>query len=536
MAFPATDESNPPLIPAGADLSQPDALDLAHQMGLTSGFASLGSAQGWTILPRISGEEEFTDNVNEVAAPRRWDLTTIVAPGVAVLGNSDRAQLRLNYEPDLEIHIREGSQNVLAQQLDAVGTLTLVPDTVFVDIRGVAGTQATGGGIGGLGGLGQPGIGGVTATSPVSPSNGAIGLAKHNLSETSSFSISPYMLYRFGDLATARLSVTATRSVSSEINGFAPMPFVAEGQDAEAFSSLQELAQLQSGDEFDRFRDTFTASGEQGVSSGIGISSSQRDSVNNRIDYQITDSLDVYGQFGWENIRYSGENALRIDDGTWGAGTIYTPNPDTYVSLGYAHQNGVNTATATARYAITARTVLTANFNNGVGTFLEQVANQLNQASVGNNGNLVNAQTGGQLFTNVNALGVETGVYRYSFLTVGLSSVLDRDTLNLSLSHSEETRLGAGAANTSNGVTTGTFSWLHAFSADLTSTLVASYSAGTPVAGANSHTLLAGLSMQYVLSDTVSTFARYNYYDVQYSTGGQSWYQDVFLVGITKQF
>lgn len=86
MAFPGTDESNPPFMPTGADLAAPDAAALEHQMGLTSGFASLGSAQGWTILPRLSAEEEFTDNVNEVSSPRRWDLTTIVAPGVAVLG------------------------------------------------------------------------------------------------------------------------------------------------------------------------------------------------------------------------------------------------------------------------------------------------------------------------------------------------------------------------------------------------------------------------------------------------------------------
>ena len=110
MAFPGTDESNPPFMPTGADLAAPDAAALEHQMGLTSGFASLGSAQGWTILPRLSAEEEFTDNVNEVSSPRRWDLTTIVAPGVAVLGNSDRVQLRLNYEPDLEMHLRYGTR------------------------------------------------------------------------------------------------------------------------------------------------------------------------------------------------------------------------------------------------------------------------------------------------------------------------------------------------------------------------------------------------------------------------------------------
>jgi hypothetical protein len=45
-----------------------------------------------------------------------------------------------------------------------------------------------------------------------------------------------------------------------------------------------------------------------------------------------------------------------------------------------------------------------------------------------------------------------------------------------------------------------------------------------------------GLSLQYILSETVTTFARYSFYDVRSDVAGQSWYQDLFLVGISKQF
>jgi len=536
VAFPDTDESNPSYVPTGADLAQPDADELAHQMGLTSGFASLGSAQGWTILPRLSGEEEFTDNVEEVASPRRWDLTTILAPGVAVLGNSNFAQLRLNYEPDLEMHLRTGSQNLLAQQLNVVGTFTIVPDLFYVDVRGLAGVQSTDGGIGGLGSLGQTGISGVTGNSPVSATNGAVGLAKQNTSETSSFSISPYMLFHFGDLATARLSVSLTQANTGLVTGFAPMPFVNQGSDSQSYSSIQESGQIQTGDQFNRFRDTFSANGQQGNSTGAGVNNSTRDDVNNRIDYQITNAFDIYGQLGWEDISYSGDNALDIHDVTWGVGTVFTPNPDVSVTVGYGHQNGVNAATASGRYALTQRTILTASYSNGVGTQLEQVANQLNLAAVGNNGNLVNAQTGGPLFTANNALGVEPGIYRYSTLTLGMTSTLPRDTLTLTLGRTEQTRTGTGVPNTTNGVTTPSISWTHLLSPDLSTTLAAWYNKGSPVAGASSNSVVAALSLQYTLSATVSTFARYNYYSIQSSGAGQSWYQDLFLVGITKQF
>lgn len=536
MAFPDTDESNPSFVPTGADLTQPDALDLSHQMGLTSGFASLGSAQGWTIVPRLSAEEAFTDNVNEVASPRVWDLTTILAPGVSVLGDSNRVQLRLDYEPDLELHLRSGPQNVLGQQLNTVGTLTIVPDVFFVDVRGLAGVQATNGGIGGLGGLGQGGIGGITADSVAPAATGTIGLSRQNRSQTSSFSVSPYALFRFGDLATARLAVSLTRSNTELLTGFAPLPFVDQGSSNQSLSTVEESAQIQTGDRFNQFRDTFSADALQGSGSGAGVSSTTRDTVSNRIDYQINTPFDVYGQLGWEDFNYSGNNSLAVHDVTWQVGTVFTPNPDVSVTVGYGHQNDANTAIASGRYALTARTVLTGSYTNGIGTQLEQVANQLNLAAVGNNGNLVNAQTGAPLFTANNALSVQAGVYRYNTLTVGLTSVLDRDTVTLTVSRSEETSVGVGAPGTTNRVTTPSFSWTHLFSPDFSASVVASYNQGSAVAGSYTNSVVAALSLQYNLSESVSTFARYNYYSVQSAAAGQSWYQDLVLIGITKQF
>ncbi len=536
MAFPLTDQTNPSIVPGNSDLSTPDVQDLQHQMGLASGFASLGSQQGWTILPRISMEEEFTDNVFEVPSPRRWDLTTIIAPGVSVLGNSDRAQLRLDYQPELEMHAINGDQNVLVQQLNAVGTLTLVPELFFVDLRALAGVQATNGGVGGLGGLGQPGVGGVTGASLGQGQTSDLGLAKQNRTQTASFSVSPYMLFQFGDIGTGKVGASLSQSTASRLTGFAPIPLVSQGANDQHFSSVAEFAQFETGDEFAALRDTFSANGLQATSGGTGVSRSTRDMASDRVDYQINHSIDVYGQIGWEDISYSGNNALAINDLTWGFGTVLTPNPDSQLTVGYGHQNGADTLTASAHYALTGRTILTASYNNGVGTQLEQVSNQLDQASVGNNGGLVNSQTGAPLLVGNNALGVATGVYRYNYLSFRATTLLDRDSLTLILGHSQETQVGSGVASRTNAVSTGTFLWTHELTPDLVASATASLSVGTPLAGSSSKSYVVGISLQYILSETVSTFARYSFYDVQYSTAGQSWYQDLFLIGITKQF
>jgi uncharacterized protein (PEP-CTERM system associated) len=537
VAFPLTsDETNPSVVPSSSDLAPNDLRDLQHQMGLASGFESLGSAPGWTILPRLSLEEEFTDNVFEVPSPRRWDLTTIVAPGVSVVGNSSRAQLRLDYEPNLEIHVINGNQNVLGQQLNASGTLTVVPDLFFVDLRALAGVQANNGGVGGLGGLGQSGIGGVTGATLGQGQNNDIGLSKENRSQTASFSLSPYMLYRFGDIGTGKVGVSLDRTASSAINGFAAIPLVSHGVDNQQVTTAEEYAQFQTGGDLSLVRYTFSADGSQSTSSGTGVNSSDRYTVNNRVDYQFNRSISVYGQIGYENITYSGNNGLDIHDITWGVGTVLTPNPDSSLSLGYGHQNGTNSVTASARYALTQRTILTASYNNGIGTQLEQVNNQLAQASVGNSGGLVNGSTGGPLFVGNNALGLSPGVFRYSYFSFSATTTLNRDSLSLTLGHSQQTQVGTGVAGTTNAVSTGTFSWTHELSSDLVATATASVSLGSPTAGNKSNSYVASASLQYIISATLSAFARYSFYDVQSSTAGQSWYQDLLLVGVTKQF
>jgi uncharacterized protein (PEP-CTERM system associated) len=542
MAFPMADQTNPSIVPGNNDLPTPDLLDLEHQMGLASGFASLGSQQGWTILPRITAEEALTDNVFEVGAPRRWDLTTIISPGVTVLGNSDRAQLRLDYQPNLEMHLINGSQNSLTQQLNAVGNVTVVPELVFIDARALAGVETTNGGIGGLGGLGQPGVGGVTGTTLGQGQTTDAALSKLNRTQVASGSISPYMLYQFGDVGTAKIGVSLSESSSSPVSGFAPVPLVSSsGTNNEQESTVEEFAQFQTGDQSSVLRDTVRADGMQSTSSGIGFSSSSRDTISNRVDYQIDRTVDVYGDIGWEDISYSGGNSLRINDLTWGFGTVLTPNPDDTISIGYGHLNGANTLTASARYLLTERTVLTASYDNGVGSQLEQINNQLAQSSVGNNGGLVNSGTGGQQFVGNNALGVSSGIFRYSYLTLGATTTRDRDIFGLTIGYSKQTQIGSGGSGSTNAATVATVNWTHELSTNLVASGIASASIGNPstngaAGGASSKTFVVTASLQYIISDTVSTFARYSFYDVQSTTAGQSWYQDLFLVGITKQF
>ena len=229
----------------------------------------------------------------------------------------------------------------------------------------------------------------------------------------------------------------------------------------------------------------------QSTSGGTGVTSSTRATVSNRVDYQINVPSTCMARSAMRISRYSGNSALEIHDITWGVGTVLTPNPDSQLSLGYGHENGANTFTASGHYALTARTILTVSYNNGVGTQLEQVNQQLNQASVANNGSLVNSQSGAPLFVNNNALGVTQGIYRYNYLTFGATTILDRDTFGVTIGNSQQTQLGA-KTQTSNGVDDGHRCRGRTNSApSLWRPRPRPSASGTPTAGSNSKSYVA---------------------------------------------
>lgn len=530
-AFPVGDPLHPSLVPAGGELAAPDVQDLQHQMGLLGGFASVGP--GWTFIPRLTVAETLNDNVLQASSPRRWDLTTLVAPGIAVAADTPRIQLRLDYEPSLQIYARTASNNALTHQLSLVGTATLAPNLLFVDVRGLAGVQAFNGGLGGIGTLGQGGLGPITSTG-VGQTN-QLGAAKENLYQTTSFAISPYLVHQFGDVGSLRVGLSLTETSLSHLSGFTALPF-STGSDAQQQSSVAETVSFRTGDISSRVRDSITANAEQSRYTGAAAGSSESESFNNRLDYAFDQSLTPYVWLGWERIQYSGSNLLNVNGPQWGLGVVVTPDPDTRIDVSYGRLSGSTSFRFDGRYQISPRTVLTGSYSSGVTTETGLLRSQLNAASVNNNGNLVNNQTGGQLFQANNALGISPGVYRFNTLSLGATAALERDTVTLTLSYSERTTEGSNSTGSSGAVKTAGVAWTHLLNPALALTANAYVSTGTPNGGVGQNSLVAGLSGQYTLSETASAFARYSFYQRESSQSALSMYQDLLLVGVSKQF
>lgn len=556
-AFPLLDASNADQVPPGAELATSDAHDLQHQLQLVNGFGPPAGG-GWTVVPRIDLQEAFTDNVLQLHSPRQADLISYFSPGISLAGDLPRLQLTFDFAPTLAIYVPTGDLNSLTEQMNGLGSVTVVPDLAYVDVRAIAGVQSLYGGIGGLGTLGAPaGTAATTqATIPSLAGNGQ-GLSRDTEVQTTSFGISPYLLHQFGDWGTGKLGYSLNVSQSNPLTGFASSPFATGGANAQTLVSNEEIAHFGTGDfmqflqnSFDidlRQNQTTTGAGTTDFVTGLPEqstrhTSSTREILSDRITYQLTRGISVFASGGHEDIVYTGLGAQSIHDLIWSLGTTLVPNPDSALTVSYGHLDGFNSVSANAYYALTARTRLSASYGSTLGTQLEYVQNQLNLATANPNGGLANAQTGGSLFATSNALGVRDGVFRTSTLTLGSQTTLDRDIISINLLLAKQQAFG-GAFTSTTQSKAATVSWLHQLRPDITVSAAVSYAIQDQSAGAinafnpgNNTLIAATLAGQWQISDTVSANVRYSFLQRSANVTELDFFQNILIVGITKRF
>ncbi len=587
-AFPLLDTTNQDPVPHGTELAAPDVHDLQHQLQIVNGLAAPAGG-GWTFLPRIDLQEMMTDNVQQQHSPRQWDLVSYISPGFSLFGDLPRVQMSLNYAPTLSLYTEASGLNSLTQDLSGLATVTLVPETLFVDVRAVSGVHSIYGDLGGAGALGNPIGAGATAQSAIPAFAGdGLGLTRDNEVQTTSFGISPYLMQDFGDWGSARLGYSFNVTRSATLSGFASSPIPAGGANGQTLISNEENAHfvtgqimqfLQNSVDLDVLTGTTTTDTNGALVPGIAVlnpngtitglsappgqSTSSRVLITDTISYALSRSLVLFASGGHEDIVYSNQvlsgvtptvganGALvpnfsfanvpgtSIHDMTWSFGGTWTPNPNSSLTLSYGHQNGFNSFSANGYYQATARTLLTASYGSTLGTQLEYVQNQLNLATNNGSGTLVNGLTRGGLFGANNALAYQNGVFRTDTFSLGSTTTLDRDIISLNLLFARQTASGTSSSTaTSHG---GSVYWLHQMQPDMIVSAGVSYSAQDQAAftgvNANESTSFVGsLAWQYQISDTVSVNLRYSYLQRQSGTAAFDMYQNLLILGISKTF
>lgn len=545
-AFPYLDPTNADSSPAVTDLGPTETQDLRRQLQLSEGIAPPPGG-GWTVIPRIEIDEAVNDNILQLGSPRRADLITYVTPSLAVAADTSHLKLTLDWAPSMALYLQNGSQNLLTQQLSSVGLLTLVPDRFYVDLRANAAVQATNGGFAGAGALALANPSGGVGWAGAGAAG--LGLSRNNTSQTFSLGVSPYTIGRLGGSGEYKIGTSVNVAHVATARGATSLSGTGATTGAQTLLTTEQLARFSSGDALEHVQDVLTvdlsqSSGSYDQTSILGqpvpgsSTYSSRETVSNKVTWRWDEHVAVFASLGWESLRYTGTSGYRLDEATWSIGATLSPNPDSFLTLSYGHQNGANSLDLSARWAVTGRTTLTASYGSSVGTQLQNLQRQLNLAAASTSGGLVDAQTGGSLANGTSLLPIQPGVYRFDTFSLNGTTVWDRDLVTFALGFTRQTSVGSGiGSNAASETKYASAQWRHELSPATSLTAGLSYSrVGYLTAGGNTRYVVASLLVQQRLNETLTAFARYLFVDQASVIPNQTMYQNVALVGVSKQF
>lgn len=494
----------------------------------------------WSIVPAISAQEMFNSNIFQSEHNPQSDFVTGITPSLLITGNTPHITANLQYAPTFQIYAKTHGADSVAQEGIGSVTATLIPDTLFVTATGLAFISPAGGGLGGV-----SGFGGLSAssTSPLigvgsTAAPGALALNRDNRTQNFGASITPYVVHRFGDFGTAKagLSFSETYIDSNVLN---PVPgTVSTGTQQQQTGEV--TAQFLGGSDFGRVREFALADARQ--SNGTGVNNGAHSAIiTNWVGYALNRVLVPFVEFGAESLHFRTVPETNITDGVWQVGVVLTPNVDSQILIGYGHRDGFNGANVNGYYQVTARTRLTVSYTTALQTNVQQIASQLGLTSFDQFGNPVDSQTGAPLFLGNSLLSTQNGLFRTKTLSFSSITVLDRDTVTGTVQYQNQSPAGTAAGSPPGvGETATSFnvSWTHQVSERTSVGAGAGYTRSnfqtTPSGDENTFSASAGAS--YLLTSTVSTVARYAFFDRSSQFAGRSFTENVFLVGITKRF
>jgi uncharacterized protein (PEP-CTERM system associated) len=87
----------------------------------------------WTITPRISVGEIYSDNINLDDDDKEGDLITVLTPGINVVGRSARIDASLDYQLQNIFFLSNSDASGISQQMDAMATAEVTRNFFFVD-------------------------------------------------------------------------------------------------------------------------------------------------------------------------------------------------------------------------------------------------------------------------------------------------------------------------------------------------------------------------------------------------------------------
>jgi uncharacterized protein (PEP-CTERM system associated) len=381
------------------------ALGLISVSGLV--YGTVAHAGDWTITPKLSVSEAFTDNsgLNSDNEDRNSDFTTLVSPGLSISGTGGRSSLNLNYNFNRTFYHRKTQADENRNALAANGQVELWKRIFFVD--------------------GQAAISQVIEDGTQAAANSPTG-QNVNRTEARSFNVSPFLRQHFGQWLETEPRVTYNKTTT-------------ESDLVEDTTTRTATFTVNGGRRFALFPWSIVALDRKTQNDGAQPSEQER-RVDGSFSYVLDRKLTLTGGVGWEDIQDPGLND-QSKGITWSGGFTARPSSRTSLQFSYGDRNGDSNISASASHRLSARTSVIASFNESIQTSQSLIAQQLlNLTTDPNAGGVPVLVNGSPLLDPVSGdpvfgvtstqLGLSESTFRQQIFRLNFNGTRQRNTFN----------------------------------------------------------------------------------------------------------
>lgn len=298
-------------------------------------------AAEWRFAPTIDLSETYSDNIRlATRGNEKSDFVTQVSPGFTLTNDGPRFQVSARYALQAMLYGNSDTSTSLSNLFDAAVRGMVVRDLLYFDARASVGQQN------------------ISAFGTQSSSNANI---NPNRAEVRTYSISPYLVQRFENLASAQLRYTHESFGTSSVDNTT--------SNLVSNSNIDRLSLLvNSGPAFQVVTWGAQASTERNNFSGLD--SVQRSNVSGNLGYVVDPALRLTTAVGYEKETYDspGEQPQGV---YYNGGFIWTPTPRTNLTATAGHRYFGKTYDLAASHR-SRRTIFSIDYNEDVTTAQSQ--------------------------------------------------------------------------------------------------------------------------------------------------------------------
>ena len=519
---PAANNNTSPSAPV-TNVQGAPAFGTSVTLGRVPSFTSLQTSlpppnRQILVTPSLGIEEAITNADFARSSGQAVGLATTISPGLMVAGQGPESDdIIIDYMPRITLYTGQSDQNQIAQDLNAAGDLTLVPNSLTVATRGYVTEQATSGGV-------NPG--------------GTTLLSRNNTTTTQSYSVSPTYFHSFAGTGTLDLNYLLSytnQGGNSAYLSTSSRPYFVAGN----LTTQTETASFQTVPFYDRFDDIIASSTSQDISNGV---------LNQAHQYFFSDTLRAVifrhfilsGSGGYEDLAYSGIPPTTVRDATWAVGIEIHPSAVSDIIAKYQHLYGINSPLLQASYALTDRTLLSANYSDFLGTQQQSIGSAVSGSSVDSEGQSVNSTSGAPILVSNQLLAQQSNLMRQSIFSLSTTTTWPRDSLSISILHDQQklVAIAPGATGFSQNSASASISYTHDLSNALHFTMY--FDDGTLDSEASSQkprNVYSGmLALNYAVSKSLTTYAQLLIQNQSAIDLGATQLQYSLMFGLNKSF